>query len=159
MPPEERDRRPAVLFALAVAVRLALAVVMPPTAWNGEMLEAAKTLAATGRLADPFGEPTGPTAHLAPVYPALLAAEFRLFGSESPWPPRVTAALACGLVAALLPAVARRMGLGRRTGLLAGLLFALAPAFPVEPIVCLAPLAIFTNDVPNHHRDHGPPFL
>src|SRR4051812_39065369 len=101
MPPPDPGRRPPVLFAPARAVRLALPGGMPPAAWNGEMLEAAKPLATTGRLADPFGEPTGPTAHLAPVYPALLAAEFRLFGNESPWPPRVLAALACGLVAAL----------------------------------------------------------
>jgi len=34
-------------------------------------------------LSSPFGEPTGPTAFIAPVYPILIAGVFRLFGTYS----------------------------------------------------------------------------
>ena len=76
-----------------------------------ETVEVARHLADSGEFRDPFGQPTGFTAHVAPVYPAILAAILGIFGYSSRFLIAillVTAGL-MGLVAALLPAVAQRI--------------------------------------------------
>jgi hypothetical protein len=45
-----------------------------------ESIAVAKTLASTGEFADPFGSRTGPTAHIAPMYPFVVAATMKAFG-------------------------------------------------------------------------------
>src|SRR5512146_619934 len=46
-----------------------------------ESLGIAHSLATTGRFADPFySMPTGPTAHLAPLYPAILGLILYIWG-------------------------------------------------------------------------------
>jgi hypothetical protein len=46
-----------------------------------EMERAAISLAETGVLGNPYAIPTGPTAHVAPLYAGLLAIIFSLFGT------------------------------------------------------------------------------
>ena len=75
---------------LAVATLLRLAIVWfvlarYPKGWlfrsQGELGFLAQSLLAGHGLASPFGGSTGPTAFLAPGYPAMIAAVFALFGS------------------------------------------------------------------------------
>ncbi len=47
---------------------------------GSESTEIAKHLAASGAFSDPFGVQTGPTAHLAPVYPVVIGLVLKVFG-------------------------------------------------------------------------------
>ena len=50
-------------------------------AWRWGLL--AKSVLAGQGQSSPFGVPTGPTTFIAPVYPLLVAAVFKVFGSDS----------------------------------------------------------------------------
>jgi hypothetical protein len=104
--------------------------VRPHTRW--ELQAVAVSLAETGRFANPYMLPTGPTAHLPPIPPAVFALIYRLFGLT------LTAGYIAWLLNAaflaavwgMLPWLASRVGLGARSGLLAGLAGALIPGWP-----------------------------
>jgi hypothetical protein len=49
-------------------------------AFGWETGRVARSIATGQGFSSPYPEPTGPTAHLAPVYPYLLAGVFKLFG-------------------------------------------------------------------------------
>ena len=90
----------------------------------------AESLAETGRFADPYIVPTGPTAHLPPIPPAILALIYYWFGRTN-----TAAYLYIGflmatssLIYALLPWIADRLGASRQAGLVGGLM----GAFMVE---------------------------
>ena len=89
-----------------------------------ETLALANSIAFKGAFANPFDTmPTGPTAHLAPIYPAILAVILR-FLSDGPAAVLVVkwfTIIVVALQAALLPALSIRMRLGYLPGLLAGL--------------------------------------
>ncbi|MCS6954668.1 MAG: hypothetical protein NZM33_17670, partial [Bryobacteraceae bacterium] len=120
------------IFVLGLAIRLALVWL-----WQlhyrpedvGEWERIAKNLAETGRFADPYGAPTGPTAHSAPAYPFLLSLAFRAGGYDSDG--RLIAivlnATLASLMYACLPVLAKLSGLPTAVGLLAGLIGALVP--------------------------------
>ncbi len=122
------------IFALAFAVRaLPLASGMVPPAWlvpEGRGTNAtavALTLAATGRYADPYLVPSGPTAHPLPLGTALMAATFKLFG-VTPAAGYARCLLHIASRAAmlgLLPLLAARHGLGAPAGVLGGVAGAL----------------------------------
>lgn len=85
--------------------------------------------------ADPFTGHSGPTAWLAPGYPLLMAAVFRVFGVYTALSAFVLLVLNSVFSAAIAPAVyeiARRcygaQGLGRRVALWSGWIWALYPA-------------------------------
>ena len=89
---------------------------------GAETVRVARSLAARGAFADPFAVmPTGPTAHLAPVYPFLYSVILRLFGSgytalRIAW----VFNLACfALQMGLLPLLSYRLRLGVLPGVLA----------------------------------------
>lgn len=115
----------AAVFALALAIRLLLAFgwpalgTLPPT----EMERTARNWAETGELGNPYLTPTGPTAHVAPLYPLMLGLVYRIGGTEQPGPPGqwllgcTLSALRCAL---MLP-LAVVLGLGLRTGLIAAI--------------------------------------
>ena len=67
-----------VIFAIGVCARLALLTVLryAPEIEIAEMEQLAMNLAESGTLGNPYKVPTGPSAHHAPVYPALLAVIF-----------------------------------------------------------------------------------
>jgi hypothetical protein len=82
----------------------------------------ANNLRITGQFANPFGAlDTGPSAHLAPAFPAFLALMTRLFGVQSvgAYAIKFTAVLAVSFLLGLLPLVSRLLGMGVLTGLLA----------------------------------------
>ena len=101
-----------------------------------EMLNIARSLAATGSFKDPFDAlATGPTAMEPPVFPFLISLLIRMFGDGIGlmWSAVVVCILGHGLYVALLPAAAERLTGDRNTGIAAALLAAILPAFPLMP--------------------------
>ncbi len=110
-------------FAAALAVRLFFLTLVPETAFrpdpDWELDAIAVSLATRGEFADPYAVPTGPTAHLPPIPPLVLAGVIRLFGLT------VTAGIVAWLIGTLaqsaiwgmLPWIGQRVGLGWRAGL------------------------------------------
>lgn len=130
---------PALLFAVAVAVRLAyLAIVVGPnpaegwTAVTGDFLffDATGWNLASGK-GYAGGDGSVPTAYMPPGYSVLLGAVYRLAG-RSPEVVRVVQAALLALVAPLVLAYGTRVA-SRRAGLVAGALAAVHPDF-VYPV-------------------------
>ncbi len=122
------------IFATALAVRLAILAATPAhlISFNEEeTLNIAKSLAFHHAFANPFLLPTGPTAHVPPGFPWVMAAVFGVFGDG----------LAGGIVRcvmisvefsalfALLPTAASMMDFAREAGVLAGFTAAVYPFF------------------------------
>jgi hypothetical protein len=114
------------LFLLAVVVRLAFALAAKTydePAYS-EAVMVARSIADSGSFANPFAVPTGPTGHVAPVYPYLLAAILKLF----PWGHGFAVAsmllgvLGSSLIWAALPVAAECLGIDWRAGAAGGLL-------------------------------------
>ena len=115
-----------VLFVVAFAVRFALVLAFPnfDLPIRGEMERVAVSWATTGQLANPYATPTGPTAHVAPLYPIVLGSIYRLFGLGANGH-LVQAAFSCtcsAMRSSFLLLLAVLLGLGFRTGWVAGLL-------------------------------------
>jgi hypothetical protein len=97
-----------------------------------EGINVARSIAAGRGFADPYRCPTGPTAHLAPGYPALTGMIFRLFSS------REGRGIAMGLIAstasslawAMLPLLGLQIGAPLPVCVVAGLIGALFPMLP-----------------------------
>ena len=130
-----RDTLPFVLVALAI--RLIVVLVnfrdLPVSdhfeAFGWEMGWVARSIATGHGFSSPFFPSTGPTALVCPVYPALLAMVFRVFGLYTF--PAAFAALAMDSVfstttAVVVYAIARKQ-FGRRAALIAGWLWAVYP--------------------------------
>jgi hypothetical protein len=115
------------IFVVAFALRVAFVrlvpydVLVPHTRWEIEAI--AHAIFTRSEFADPYALPTGPTAHVPPLYPVLLSAVYRVFGLT----------LTAGVVAwmlgaafyaamyAILPSIGERFGVGRQAGIIAGL--------------------------------------
>jgi hypothetical protein len=114
--------------------------IVPHTSWEVEAI--AVSLATTGAFADPYALPTGPTAHVPPVYPGLLSVIYRVFGLTQTagyvaWMLRIAA---CSTLLAILPWLGRRLGVGVHAGVVGGLAGGLVPQWPhqAEPLGALA---------------------
>jgi len=90
----------------------------------------ARALVDSGQFANPYVIETGPTAHLPPIPPAIVALIYYLFGNT--WQAGYVFAgfifMASSLICALLPWIADRLGAGRQAGFVGGLM----GAFMVE---------------------------
>jgi hypothetical protein len=131
------------IFLLSFAVRAALLVWLAESRENfyrlGSGIEdrVALSLLRTGEFADPYLIPSGPAAHPPPLWPGILALIYSAFGMTA------TAGYVRGLVAiasysalfGLLPWFGRRLGLGTRSGVLAGVLGALIPRQGMDEII------------------------
>ena len=126
--------RPCLLvFAVALGVRLFFLTLIPEDALrpstDWELDAIAMSLVTEGQFADPYAAPTGPTAHLAPIPPMILALMYKLFGITmaagiAGWIFRMVAQSA---IWGLLPWIGERTGLGWKAGLTGGLAGALWP--------------------------------
>jgi len=101
------------VVAAAVAVRVGLVVARGDYApYTSELQGVARTLAATGRIADAYGPGTGLTSHVGMVSPLLPAFAYWLFGEGVAAELFLTAVAAAviGLTALACNAVFRRLG-------------------------------------------------
>jgi hypothetical protein len=114
------------IFVVAFALRVGFVrlvpydVLVPHTRWEIEAI--AHAVFTRGEFADPYALPTGPTAHVPPLYPIILSTIYRVFGLT----------LTAGVVAwmlgaafyaamyAILPSIGERFGVGRQAGIIAG---------------------------------------
>jgi hypothetical protein len=133
-------RRPGrvflIIFALSFSVqgffltKVPKEAIRPNTLW--EFPSVAVSVAERGTFADPYALPTGPTAHLPPIPPAIFGLSYRVFGltllgGYVGW--LVTMALYSALWG-MLPWVTGRVGLGGGAGVLAGLVGGAIPRWP-----------------------------
>jgi hypothetical protein len=119
--------------ALALAVRVPVLLRIPEASWRGlETERVAASLLRGDGWSDAFGPGTGPTAHVAPLYPALLCGVYRLWGTyETPAGRLAQQCLSLAVALAVLlalPALARRLGLSVGAGWAAAFLAAWLPA-------------------------------
>ena len=104
---------------------------------GSETLQVARTLATTGRYADPFGSMeahSGYTAHLAPVYPTLLALLFRGlgYGLASLTVLWVANLVFIAVQLAFLPLLSSLLGLGTLPGVIGAVLGIIFPQYTVD---------------------------
>ncbi|HEX4936602.1 MAG TPA: hypothetical protein VFV33_25650, partial [Gemmatimonadaceae bacterium] len=132
-PPVPRPYRLALSLGLAaVGVRLWLILGHLPRLFDTENMRAGFTLFSRGVMSDPFLVPTGPTAHVAPLYPALIAVSSHLAGDAENGLllARSFIAIAFGAMVAAFPFIAEWLRFPRRAGWVAALLF----LFPTPPV-------------------------
>jgi hypothetical protein len=132
------------ILALALALRLAVVSMVLfryPRDWlfskSPDLVFLAQSLASGRGLSSPFGGSTGPTAFLAPGYPAILALVFRLFGGYSVASGAVMMALQtlfAVLTVAIIMDVCSRI-CGAKAGKLAGVFWAVSPPLIWLPAV------------------------
>ncbi len=124
-----------VIFLLAFGIRIYSLTKYPPEALipspGRELGAIAQSLVEKGQFADPYALPTGPTTHLPPIPPGILALIYSLFG-----PTRMTGYVFMGFIMmtnsvmyAMLPWVGDRFGIGKKAGFIAGM----AGALMLEP--------------------------
>ena len=134
MAPHRFPWRPCLLvFVVALAIRLFFLTLIPEDALipsaDWELDAIAMSLATEGQFANPYIVPTGPTAHLAPIPPFMLALIYKVFGITMVagivgWLLRMVFQSA---IWGLLPWIGERTGLGWKAGLTGGLAGALWP--------------------------------
>jgi hypothetical protein len=91
-----------------------------------ESVRLARSLAETGQFANPFVPlDTGPSAHSAPVFPALLALLMRVFGDgiTGMYAIKLTAVLMLSAQLALFPVFSRLLGMGELNGIIGAILW------------------------------------
>lgn len=122
-----RELRAWQLFAAALLLRLPVIWLRQPDPVHTEDVKAGLTLAKLGYLGDPFAIPTGPTAHVPPAYPALIAAVRSISPSDQfcVLCLSVIFAVVTAVNIALLPSVARSLRLPGGSGTVAALLWLL----------------------------------
>jgi hypothetical protein len=120
----------AIVFGMGLAVRTSLILVSPRSAnYGGEPYNIALSLAHHGTYADAFGSGVGPTAHISPLLPIILAIIIRVAGAGTAGHlvNSTLAAIVAASAFALLPVLAIKCRLGMLPGVTAGLVGAAAP--------------------------------
>ncbi len=124
------SRLAVLIYVLAAAVRLTLVFGYHHCEYGRpEPIRVALSLARSGSFANPYAIPTGPTAHVAPVHPLLLAPIYAIWGDTRTADRVRTGAtiLEASAQYALLPCVSAALGLGAGSGVIGGLLGAVIP--------------------------------
>lgn len=127
-------KRFLLLFWIGLIVRLGFNIT---NGWylatfNNEPQKIAHAIVSGNGFSNPFLLPTGPTAHLAPGFPALLAGIYKLFGEgvTGLFVADAMNAAVSAAVGALLPVAALLCGANPAVGFLAGLFYAVLPPQP-----------------------------
>ena len=128
------DSRRAGAFIFAVAWLLRVAVVLFTRSYKDpqpvvEMGHVVLSIVAGLGFSNPFGCVTGPTSHLAPVFPYLLSLIYRVLpaGDARELAVKIFRITLVSLAYALLPWLAVRLRLNRGVGVFAGLFAAAVP--------------------------------
>ena len=116
----------ALIFSLSFAfhmqtlMKIPSRYLVPNTNW--EMTSIAISLMKTGQFANPYMIPTGPTAHLPPIYPAIFSLVYRIFGltSTAGYMSMSLIILAASVVDGMLPWLSKKLGMGGQAGLIGG---------------------------------------
>lgn len=115
-----------VLFLLSLMPRLGElgripAAALVPNA-DRELGAIAISLVQSGEFANPYALPTGPTAHLPPLYPLLVSLIYRGFGltPAAGFAALLLIAISASVLHALLPWIANQFGMSREAGFLGG---------------------------------------
>lgn len=113
------------VFVASLALHLGALAVRRASFTRTENLAVGFTLAEKGYLGDPFLQPTGPTAHISPVYPVVVGAVQLVTRNETRTVTMLSliGALVSACSAAMLIPLARRMHLPEGSGVLAALLW------------------------------------
>lgn len=120
-----------IIFFLAIGIRaydlyqIPAREVLPDT--RHELTSLARTLYVDGEFADPYIGRTGSTAHLPPIYPAIIALVYHIFGFNltAGYATLWIIILSTAMVYALLPWFAEKLGLEREAGLIGAIAAAL----------------------------------
>ena len=139
------------LFVLSLSLRLGLFLYIPesliPPNPDWETGAVSISLATRGEFADPYIIPTGPTAHMPPVNVAVMSVIYRALGlgylgGLVRW---ILVMVAYAALWALMPWLGDKLGVGRKVGILGGLVGAFYLTFPSElesfSALCMALLA------------------
>ena len=96
-------------------------LILPNDRWEDTAI--ATALVERGEFADPYLFPTGPTAHLPPFVPGILAFFWSVFGMSrvGGYAARLFSILAFSTLYAFMPWFGRRLGFSREAGVLAGI--------------------------------------
>jgi len=123
------------LFAAGTVAAFLYWMLNPQIAAGGEAYALALSLAQHGAFANPFFRTglTGPSAHMAPLWPLTVAVIMRAFGGWFIAALLVMALLASGLNAALLPLLSERFFGTARPGLYAALAVITLPVYELCP--------------------------
>jgi len=117
----------ALIFSLSFAIRLDALMSIPSQYLipnpNWELGAIAISLMKTGQFADPYMIPTGPTAHLPPVYPFLFSLVYKLFGltSTAGYVSMSIIVVSASVLYASLPWISKRLGIDAQAGVIGGL--------------------------------------
>jgi hypothetical protein len=119
-----------IIFGVAFTIRLVTSLTtLGYIDQQYETVRVALSLAHHGTFADPFRLPTGPTAHVAPAFPAILGAVYKIFGDgmAGDTTKRILGCIVGALSYAFLPAVGRACAFRPAIGIAAGLFGAVFP--------------------------------
>lgn len=126
------------LFFLSLVLRLGTLFFFPPDQIppnpDWETGAVSISLATSGEFADPYLVPTGPTAHMPPLFVATLSILYRVFGVGFAgglirW---ILIMVVSSVLWASMPWLSESMGMGRKVGVLGGLAGAIFLFFPSE---------------------------
>ncbi|HVN06148.1 MAG TPA: hypothetical protein VMT86_17120 [Bryobacteraceae bacterium] len=142
------DAAAVCLFAIGFACGVAQIPLGLDAAGFGHSFEistVAANLAASGEFRDPFGVATGPTAHVAPVYPFILATAIRVLRQPAAvvWCMILLNAALHGLMAAMLVPLSQRLYGRRGPGIAGGILLLLTARLMPQWEVALAGVLLF----------------
>ena len=138
MPLRVSTRHCALIFALALLTRLAFifATGLYQHPFRVEVDKIAMSVSSGDGFSNPFRCATGATAIYPPVYPAMLAANYKMFGTgkRGELTKDILNSVIVSIAFALLPLVAVQLGFKLRVGLLAAAFGALVPLYVYSEI-------------------------
>lgn len=121
---------PACAIRIQALMEIPSKYIVPSADW--ELGSIAISLMETGQFANPYMIPTGPTAHLPPIYPAIFSLIYRAFGltSTAGYISMLFIVISASILYAILPWISKALGVGFQAGFLGGFAGALLIEWP-----------------------------